>query len=181
MANQYVLVNPYINGEFKNKILANNSNEAAQTFYNELSGTFNNAVPEFYFTIQKGEKGKYYHFKSVEKRVKNNVKYSIEPYTVKNSDVTKFENKLNVFKNKISQNGGKKHKKQNKKNNHDSSESDDSESDSSSESTVRKYGYTNVWPATYWWYDPFVYKLDTFYIPTFYAWYTPVVEICYNC
>ena len=53
MANKYVLVNPFISGEFKNTVKANNSNEAAKIFYNNISEHFNNAVPKFFFTIQK--------------------------------------------------------------------------------------------------------------------------------
>ena len=62
MVNTYKLVNPYIRGEFETKIKTKNSVDAAKKFYNALSEHFNNSVPKFYFTIQKGgsSKGKFY-------------------------------------------------------------------------------------------------------------------------
>jgi translation initiation factor 6 (eIF-6) len=54
MVNSYVLVNPHIEGNFKSKIKARNSNEAANIFYKNLSEHFNNFVPKFNFSIQKG-------------------------------------------------------------------------------------------------------------------------------
>ena len=45
---------------------------AAKKLYRSLSEHFNNNVPQFYFTVQKGSsgKGKYYHFKVTEKKAK---------------------------------------------------------------------------------------------------------------
>ena len=65
MSNTYVLVNPFIHGEFEHTVKAKNSVEAGKIFYKGLSEHFNNAVPKFYFTIQKGDSGngKYSHFK----------------------------------------------------------------------------------------------------------------------
>ena len=48
MVNSYVLVNPHIEGNFKSKIKAKNSNEAANIFYKNLSEHFNNFVPKFH-------------------------------------------------------------------------------------------------------------------------------------
>jgi hypothetical protein len=80
MLHNYVLVNPYIQGELNTTIKAKNSIDAAKELYNGLSEHFNNAVPKFYFTIQKGGsgKGKLYHFKVKETRKKNNVSFSLE-------------------------------------------------------------------------------------------------------
>ena len=65
MVNTYVLVNPYIQGSFEKKVKAKNSIEAGKLIYNSLSEHFNNNIPKFLFTIQKGSsgKGKYYNFK----------------------------------------------------------------------------------------------------------------------
>ena len=58
MVNTYKLINPYIKGTFESKLEANNSIEAAKTFYKNLSEHFNNNVPKFYFTIQDTKKKK---------------------------------------------------------------------------------------------------------------------------
>ena len=73
MVNSYVLVNPHIEGNFKSKLKAKNSNEAANIFYKNLSEHFNNSVPKFHFSIQKGSSGdgKYYHFEVKEKMNEN--------------------------------------------------------------------------------------------------------------
>lgn len=174
MTNSYVLVNPYIQGDFKNTIKAENSTIAAKMFYKNLSEHFNNAVPKFYFTIQKGNsgKGKYYHFQSKERRNNDEVSFTIKPYNMLNENMDLFKERLSKFKNKI-QKGGKKHKKHSK---HDSS----SESDSSdSEEYIKNIStYTPLvnQPIYYWWYDPYVYKLDSVFIPTFYAYVTPLIE-----
>jgi len=176
MANKYVLVNPYISGEFQSTVKANNSNEAAKMFYNNISEHFNNAVPKFYFSIQKGGsgKGKYYHYRSIEKRKKDDVSFLIKPYTIKGENMQAFEQKLNDFKQKDIQNGGKKNKKHSK-------DSSDSSSDSDSDSEIFSVSQTYIpsfnQPIYYWWYDPLVYNLNSFYIPTFYSYVTPIIEI----
>jgi len=182
MSNTYVLVNPYIQGKFKNQIIAKNSVEAGRNFYKALSKNFNNAVPKFYFTIQKGGsgKGKFYHFKVKERRNENDVSFTLEPYDiVGGSDIEVFTNKLENIKNKIAQNGGKKKSKKSKKSKKDSSEDSSEDSSDSSDYYKRINTYVPVWnqPISYWWYDPLVYRLDTYYIPTFYAYVTPVIEI----
>lgn len=182
MSNTYVLVNPYIKGEFKNTIKADNSTIAAKMFYKNLSDHFNNAVPKFYFTIQKGTsgKGKYYHFQSKEKRNNDEVSFTIKPYNILNENMDLFKDKLSKFKNKI-QKGGEKSKKHKKHKNRDK---DSSESDSDLDSTDSEDYIKNIstytplvnQPIYYWWYDPFVYKLDSVFIPTFYAYVTPLIE-----
>ena len=179
MTNSYVLVNPYVKGDFKNEIKADNSKVAAQIFYKNLSEHFNNAVPKFYFTIQKGGsgKGKYYHFETKEKRSNDEVKFVIKPYNIKDQNMDQFKTRLETFKNKINQEGGKKHKKHSKKHDSDSS---NSESDSSSEEyykQVNTYTPSVSQPIYYWWYDPYVYKLDSLFIATFYAYVTPTIEL----
>ena len=182
MSNNYVLVNPYVQGEFKNTIKAKNSIEAAREFYKGLSEHFNNAVPKFYFTIQKGGsgKGKYYHFKVKEQRKKNNVSFTLESYDILGeANIDAFSNRLNNFKNKIAQSGGKKKGKKSKV----SYESSNFDSDSESSNDYKRINTlvtTIDQPIYYWWYDPSIYKLETYYIPTFYAYVTPVIEIVLN-
>ena len=80
MSNSYTLVNPFIHGDFKSTIKSKNSVNAAKSFYKNLSEHFNNNIPKFYFTIQKGGSGtgKYYHFLVKEVKKDDEVKFNIE-------------------------------------------------------------------------------------------------------
>jgi hypothetical protein len=178
MVNTYVLVNPHIEGQFKSKIKAKNSNEAANLFYKNLSEHFNNSVPKFHFTIQKGSsgEGKYYHFEVKENRQENEVNFNIKPYTIQGEHeaIQRFESKLASFKSKMNQDGGKKKDKKSKKD-----DSDDSSDFDISEDNIykRAKSYIPTQPIYYWWYDPYVYRLDSLYIPTFYSYVTPYIEL----
>jgi hypothetical protein len=186
MVNTYVLVNPHIEGDFKSKIKAKNSVEASNMFYKSLSGHFNNSVPKFHFTIQKGSSGdgKFYHWEVKENRRDNEVKYNIKPYTIDEDPATleQFQTKLANFKSKFNQEGGKHRRKSNKhhsKSSDSSESSDSSDFDDSSDDIYRRaksYLPSNQ-PIYYWWYDPYVYKLDSLYIPTFYSYVTPYIEL----
>lgn len=177
MANTYNLVNPFIKGEFKSKITASNSLEAARTFYNDISQHFNGTVPKFYFTIQKGQSGsgKLYHFEVQEKILKNNnVQFSLEPYTNNNENIQSFTNKLSAIKDKFVQEGGKKKRHGKKKHHKRKTESSDSESEDD-----YKIYYPSVYntPLYYWWYDPYVYNLSSVYVPTFQPYVTPTIQV----
>ena len=173
MVNSYNLVNPQVKGQLKTKVKAKNSVEAAKTFYKSLSEHFNNNVPKFYFSIQKGSsgKGKYYHFEVTEKRTGEEVKFSIEPFTIKSEvkSVKKFEGRLNKFQNKYKSKGGKKKRKK---------KDDDSDSSDSEDYYRRDNVYVPVvdFPINYWWYDPYLYNLNSVYVPTFYSYMTPYIE-----
>lgn len=188
MVNTYRLVNPHIEGNFNSKIKANNSKEAGNIFYKNLSEHFNNSVPKFHFTIQKGSSGdgKYYHFEVKELRSKNEVSYNVLPMKL-SSDVESmesFKSRLDNFKAKFNQDqdGGKKHKKSHKIDSDKSDKSDDSDSsdwDASSDEFYRRaksYQPVNQ-PIYYWWYDPYLYNLNSIYIPTFYSYVTPYIEL----
>jgi len=185
MSNKYNLINPNIQGTFNTTITAKNSVDAGQQFYKSLSEHFNNAIPKFHFTIQKGGsgKGKMYHFLIQEARNKEKVSFTLEPYEdIDNSAINRLPKRLNELKDKISQIGGKKNKSKKAKKHNDNSESS-SDSDSESESDLDSDDYKRIntiiptinLPIYYWWYDPSIYKLDTYYIPTFYT--TPVIQI----
>ena len=172
MSQTYNLVNPFIQGSIKTSVKADNSVKAANKLYENISEHFNNDVPLLNITIQKGTNGKFYHFQIKEKKANQEIDWSVEPYVLKdNNKVKSFKNKLNNFKNKIKV-GGKK----------------DKDKDSSSESSIdsphrnyKKYYYnTATFPISYFWYDPYIYSLDTFFIPTFYAPLTPYIEIAIN-
>uniref|UniRef100_A0A6C0EEL8 WGR domain-containing protein n=1 Tax=viral metagenome TaxID=1070528 RepID=A0A6C0EEL8_9ZZZZ len=191
MVNSYQLVNPSIEGNFKSNIKAQNSNEAANLFYNKLAEHFNNSVPEFHFTIKKGSGTgeKFYHYQVKEQRNNNDVQYSIKNFEIQDSDnaISKFKNKLDKFKSKFAdpQEGGKKKIKKDKKSKRKNKDESDSSSESDSFSDfdsdniykrAKKYLPVNQ-PIYYWWYDPYVYRLDSVYIPTFYSYVTPYIEL----
>ena len=191
MSNTYKLVNPYIHGDFTTSLKAQNSVTAAKSFYKSLSEHFNNNIPKFYFTIQKGGSGsgKYYHFVVKEKKGKNDeVKFNVEQYDLESdaSSLAAFKSKLNAFQNKFEQAGGKKGgKKGSKKATKKSKKSlDDSDSDlDSSEDFYRRaqtYQPVVTPPLYYWWYDPGVYKLSSVFIPTFYSYVTPYIQLSLN-
>ena len=183
MSNTYKLVNPYVQGDMPTQIKAKNSIVAARTFYKNLSEHFNNNVPKFYFSIQKGGSGtgKYYHFVVKEVKEKDEVKFNVEPYTLSNDqeNIKNFESKLKIFKSKYDQAGGKK--KGSKKGSKKTKKLDDSDSDlDSSEDFYRRaqtYRPVVTPPLYYWWYDPSIYKLNSVFIPTFYSYVTPYLEI----
>lgn len=179
MVNTYVLVNPHIEGNFKAKIKAKNSNEAGNLFYKSLSEHFNNSVPRFHFSIQKGSsgEGKYYHFEVKEDRTDDEVSFKIRPYTIpgETEAVKRFETKLDNFKSKFNQDGGKKKSKKSRRD-----DSDDSSDFDISEDNIYKRAKSympTTQPIYYWWYDPYVYRLDTLYVPTFYSYVTPYIEL----
>ncbi len=209
MVNTYVLVNPYIQGSFEKSIKAKNSIEAGKLLYNNLSEHFNNNIPKFLFTIQKGNSGngKYYNFKVKEKKVDNEINFSIEPVTIKNEadSFKSFNVKLNEFKekNQITQDGGakkktkkkgsksgkktsKKPKKKASKTDDEDDLFDDIDSDIADDSsdfdtkTVQRYVPTSTFPIYSYYYDPYVYRLNSVYIPTFYSYITPYISIQLN-
>ena len=175
MVNSYVLVNPHIEGNFKSKIKAKNSNEAANLFYKSLSEHFNNSVPSFHFTVQKGSsgQGKYYHFEAREERNEDQVDFTVKSVQVSGEEnaLKRFNEKLSNFKAKFAQDGGKKDKSKKK--------DDSSDDESSSEDFYKraKSYMPTTQPIYYWWYDPFVYNLNSLYIPTFYSYVTPYIEL----
>jgi hypothetical protein len=104
-----------ISDQFKTEMKAKNSQDAANSFYKNLSEHFNNSVRQFNFSVQKGLSGdgKLYHFQVKEKRENNEVDFKITPLKIKGEhEVTeKFKEKLASFKEKFnSQEGGKKKK-----------------------------------------------------------------------
>ena len=186
MSNTYRLVNPHIEGEFNESTKANNSMIAAKKFYKNLSQHFNNNIPKFYFTIQKGGSGtgKYYHFVVKEVKEDDEVKFNVEPYVISDDfNLKTFETKLKNFKSKFTQAGGKKGSKKTSKKGKkpakhlDDSSSEDSDSSEAFYRRAQTYKPAVAPPLYYWWYDPGVYKLDSVFIPTFYSYVTPYLQI----
>ena len=188
MVNKYKLINPYIKGEFESKVEGNNSVEAAKTFYKNLSEHFNNNVPKFYFTIQKGgSKGKFYHFEVKEKKTNDEVNYSIKPYKIKDEDsaVEQFVENFNKFKGRFNGGAPKRKNSKGKKSSRRSSKTKSKKYDSSESSEdsydfyreAKSYVPVTSQPLYYMYYDPLVYRLDSVYIPTFYQYAQPYWEI----
>ena len=216
MVNSYVLVNPYIEGSFEKTVKAKNSIEAGKILYTNLSEHFNNNVPKFLFTIQKGTsgKGKHYSFKVKENKEENEINFSIEPYQVKNEESTYkgLHKKIESFKEKmLEQTGGAKKaakkagkkagKKASKKapkkkttkklDNFDENIFDDDsdyelkdvydddfeDSPKHNVKRVQKFVPTSTVPIYHWFYDPYLYRLNSVYVPTFYSYITPYIEL----
>jgi len=179
MVNSYVLVNPHIEGAFKRKVKAQNSKEASNVFYKSLSEHFNNSVPTFHFSLQKGSSGdgKYYHFEVKETKKNKEVTFSINPMTIQGEQesLQHFKKNLASFKSKFGQDGGK-HKKKHSKHKDDDSSSSSSSSDSDFYVKAKKT-YNTTQPIYYWWYDPYLYNLDYLYVPTFYSYVSPYIEL----
>ena len=177
MVNSYLLINPHIEGSLKNKVKAQNSQEAGSMLYKNLSEHFNNSVPVFHFTIQKGSSGtgKYYHFEVKENRSENEVDFSINQMSLTGEDdaIQRLKTKLEQFKSKFNQAGGLKYKDKKSSKSKKSRRHDDDSSDSLDD---RSYRPSNQ-PIYYWWYDPFVYQQSSLYIPTFYPTVTPYIEL----
>ena len=187
MSNNYRLVNPYIKGEFKTKMKAKNSIEAARSLYKNLSEHFNNNLPTFYFTLYKGNSksgGKFYHFQVSEKKINDEVNFSLETFEVKDesNSLTNFKDNLKKFKGRYALEGGgeRKSKKRKSKKRKSKKRKSSSDSDSDSEDYYRRaQSYVPVinQPISYFYYDPQVYRLNTVHIPTFYAYVTPYIEL----
>ena len=186
MSNKYKLVNPYIKGEFETKVSGKNSVEAAKTFYKNLSEHFNNNVPRFYFTIQKGGsgKGKFYHFEVKEKKVNDSVDFTIKPFEIKGEDeaMKQYLENFDHFKGRF--NGGANRKGSRKSSRKGSKKSSKRrhDDDSSSESDdfyreAKSYVPVASSPFYYMYYDPLLYKVDSVFIPTYYAYVSPFSEI----
>ena len=195
MSNSYVLVNPHIEGSLKTKVKAKNSLEAAKNLYKNLSEHFNNSVPKFYFTIQKGGsgEGKYYSFKVKETRNDNTVDFSLEPVVIQNEKnvYSKFKKNLSKFKSGLEQKGGAKKRKpkKTKKDPYDDDEDDDEDfmkgddfydSDKKGKSTQSYYASNSYSPIYHYYYDPYLYSMNTFYVPTFYSYLSPFISIYYS-
>jgi hypothetical protein len=182
MVNKYKLVNPYIKGEFETKLDAKNSIDAAKIFYKNLSEHFNNNIPKYYFTIQKGGSGtgKFYHFEVKEKKSNDEVNYSIHPFEIKDGEkaIEQYVENFEKFKTRF--NGGAR-KSSKRKSSKRKSRKDDSESASEDSydfyREAKSYVPVTSQPLYYMYYDPLVYRLDSVFLPSLYAYATPYSEI----
>ena len=149
MPNNYKLVNPEIQGQFESDANEKNSSDAANTFYTRMTKTFNNSLPQFHFTVRKGNSDKLYHFKVDERKNKD----GLINFVIKQSDILleteqKFiskikENNSNLHGGNNSEeshnNKHKKEKKHSQKSSEEKSSSTETSSQSSSESYEKKH------------------------------------------
>lgn len=132
------LVNPRVEGpEFKPKIRAKSSDEAAQHVWENLSKYFANSLPEFHFSLQDNN-SKLHHYLVREHKKGDNVTFTIDKYNGKTD-----EDGFNKSYDNFQQTGGKKHR------------DDDDSSSSSSDSSIKYRKITS--PLSMWWYYPYLY------------------------
>ena len=146
----YKLINPSLQGDIKTTFDADKSTDAAVKVWENLSKYITNNVPTFAFTIEDQNGGELHHFKVTENKKGDNAEYKIKEINVKlkAKDVEKF-------KQRAQKGGGHHHKKD---------KDDDSSSSSSSDAldTLKLYKhFRSPTPIWYWWYDPYVYNLNT--------------------
>jgi hypothetical protein len=173
----YQLVNPHIEGNFKKIFSGNKPIQAGKKAWDNLSHYFSNPLKEFHFSLERLNDKKLYHFGVKEQMNGSRIDYTIKQMKLEeNSDnkaLKAFRQKLNEVQNGGRHNGGK----------HDddsssSSSSDSSSSSSSSDDKLLYKHYTNVeQPIVYWWYDPYIYKINRVHMPCFLWPLTPAVEL----
>ena len=171
----YQLINPFIVGEFKRKVTAKAPLDAAEKVWKKLTTYITNDVPTFYFTLRQ-EGGSMHHFSVKEKRSvatdSESGEYRIEQYNPKTPKkiLDRFQKSLAQVKTEEKQYGGGKKKDKRKE---DSSDFEDSTEEY--EKWYKRYILSK--PIVYWWYDPLVYMVDWFYVPTFVYPLTPYLRI----
>ena len=184
MIEEFQLVNPYILGKMKTTFKGKSALEAATKAYNNLSSYFNNDVPSFHFTLQKvdssvnklggGRNSNYFHFKVQEKKKAKNVDFKIKEFKVKKNgpQMTKFKKELQkvISQTDDEMNGGA--------NSYSYDDDDLDWLDSDDEYKLRhRRSKVLVNPISYWWYDPYVYRIQKYYVPTFVAPLAPYITI----
>ncbi len=177
---KYRLINPVIKGEFSVSFSGKSGIEAASNAWSSLSSYITNDVPKFAFTMEKESDGSLHHFLLKESSSgKGDANYEITELDLKlkPQDEKKFRKKISDSASDPKEMSGGKHKKH-----HHDSKDDDSSSSSSSSSSV--YSALSLYknrmrslPISYWWYDPFVYNVESVFIPTFVVPINPYIEI----
>ena len=169
MSSDYQLINPTIKGNLQTIFKAYNPLEAAKYTWNLLTKNFTNLIPQFAFTLKSLKDNKLFHFKVNEKPNADKVDYNI--IELQNIPSNKNELLLSRITNLDQPKGGKRRRW----------EDDDDDEDEDDAYLYAKLKYDNLLnnlsPIQYWWYDPSIYNLSSFYIPTFVVPLTPYIEI----
>lgn len=173
MSASYTIVNPYISGKMNKTFKGKNPLIAANNAYKAMSKYFSNNIPKFYFTLQKvrgktavggGKSNDYFHFQVKEMKNGKKVEYDITSYDSA-GDLSQFRE--NVSRVAKKQEGGRKY---------NDDDDDDDDFDDSSEYKYKRT-FTRTQPISFWWYDPYVYRLHKYYVPTFIVETAPYIEI----
>ncbi len=177
----YKLVNPYIEGTFKNNFKGDSPLDAAQKSWNELSQYIYDKLPQFAFTL-KDKAGKLHNFivhEVSKNEVSDQVKYKLEQIGTAGKKLeTVFENKIEEIKN--NQAGGAPTDR--KKRYRDDDDDDDEDDEFDEDALYKRIRYQKMinlsQPIVYWWYTPTLYKeyINKFYMPSFVQ-MTPYVEL----
>lgn len=170
----YNLVNPYIKGGQTTSFV--DPSDA----WKSISKSFSNNVPKFAFSLERTSDKKLFHY-SVKEEISEAgvVTYKIKEMDLKLNDknLKAFRGKLNNFINGKSTSGGKrKRHKREKKDEDDSSSSSSSCSDNIFRKLANRNRFQNQ-PLMWWWYDPYIYQMDSFYVPTFVPSYYPYFQV----
>jgi hypothetical protein len=175
----YRLINPFIQGDFKNLFTGKTQYDAALAVWEKISKFFANNLPKFPFTIEKINDHSLYHFivkESLSGGDNKVVNYKISELDLKLSDNQVKDLKDKVTKLQQSKKGGQKEDPKKKKDEDDDSSSSDSCSSDVFKQLYWKQYYFNR-PVMYWWYNPCLYRLPQVYIPTFVAPLAPYIEL----
>jgi hypothetical protein len=175
----YYLVNPVIGGSLKTKFSGKNNLDAANKAYSAISEYFNNNIPEFYFTLQEvssdkvqigaGKVSDYKNFLVKETKKKNEVDYRIIEYKVTNNskELKNFRAELKKLASKFQLGGKMKY----------DSDYDILDDDSSDYFPIVKRSTILSNPISFWFYDPYVFRIKRYYMPTYVAPLAPYVTV----
>ena len=130
MTNNYIMINPWIDGKNKKIYKSDNALDSAKKAYNDMANNFSNNIPSFHITLQKinsskdigkGSNNDYYHFKINEQRGgKNNIKFDLQEISFNKKDNLVLEQfKKNIYKtildiNKKNKSGGRRKRSKSK-------------------------------------------------------------------
>lgn len=106
--NSYQLINPVIEGSFKNVYDADKPIEAADNMWKNLSEHIMSHVPKFMFTMKNISNGSLHHFQVIENREKGS--YTIDKINVKSNkkDFDDFLSHVDKYSKSLEQKGGKR-------------------------------------------------------------------------
>lgn len=181
---EYYLVNPVIGGSLKTKFSGKNNLDAANKAYTALSEYFNNNIPEFYFTLQEvssnktqigaGKVSDYKHFLVKETKKGKQVNFRLVEHKPNNNskELKNFRDQIKKLAEKAQLGGHKKHS-------YDDMDDDDIFEDDDSEMYFPKMKRSTILsePISFWWYDPYVFRIKKYYVPTWVAPLAPYVGV----
>jgi hypothetical protein len=131
----YQLINPVIEGTFKDVYEANEPIEAAKKMWTSLSEHIVAHVPKFMFTMRDISSGELGHFEVSENRSTNSFTINKRDIKVDDKQIDEYAKQIDKYNNAREQRGGKHHDNKRTKR----ARYDDSDSDSSSDSSSTDY------------------------------------------